>query len=182
MVIFVRSVCALAFGLVTICVEARESREVFLGLALQSYNVNYGDRGMSSPIPSDSGSGAYLSVGTNKLFGRHGLGFGIDVGKLAGHTELAYRALNYRYLIGDNMTIGAFFGASSLDTGLPQNGYYVGFSTTYLDLFYGFDLSATLRHGNGLARDRLLSDDPVSSRPDIFLDYTSAAMGLVWRF
>lgn len=95
---------------------------------------------------------------------------------------LALRALDYEYELNEAMRIGAFFGAATLDTGLPQNGYYTGVNASYLNIIDKLDLVVEARYGSGLARDRKLASDPSGDRTDMFLDFTSIALSLRWNF
>lgn len=133
------------------------------------------------------GTDYHLGLGIRNYFGaskNHLLGAGIDLDKALGKRIIGYRAVDYQYQFNSKIRSGLFLGAASLDSGLPQNGYYVGLNASWLKAFAGIDLSVELRQANGLSRDRLLDSDvrPPNGKPDIFLDITSVTAALNWRF
>lgn len=165
--------------------NAMATKEVSVQAGLQSYTVKQLEEDNSLPDESESGTGLHLGLSVKKGFGdhnQHWFGFGVDRDQIMGQRMLALRALDYEYQLTNQVRLGAFFGAATLDTGLPQNGYYTGFNASYLDIMKNLDLVAEFRHGNGLARDRRLQSDPMGERPDMFLDFTSLALSVRWSF
>jgi len=134
---------------------------------------------------SESSSGYQFGGGIRTAQGsqnQHIFGFGIDVTRVLGDSMVGVRALDYQYQINSQWRVGGFFGAATLDSGLPQNGYYGGINTSWLEQVLGADIMLEIRRGDGLARDRLLASDPPGYRPDIFLDFTGASLMLNWRW
>jgi len=135
---------------------------------------------------SDSGYNVAFVIKNN--FGRdknHFIGAGIDAHSILDERVIGYRAIDYEYKFNESWRLGGFFGAASIDSGLPQNGYYMGINGSYL-FTDSLSVSIEIKHGNGLARDRLLADDPEGdpeiNRPDIFLDYVATGILLNWHF
>ena len=97
---------------------------------------------------------------------------------------IGLRALDYERAIGKHVRIGGFFGAASVDTGKPQTGYYMGLNASYRMLNDRLGLVFEIKHGNGLARDRIEGDPPpsVEDRPDVFMDFVSTGLKLSWTF
>lgn len=133
--------------------------------------------------------GLYLSTALRKTFGasqKHKLGFGLDISEVNNDRMTGFRALDYQYQWLKNIRIGAFFGVASLDSGLPQNGYYTGVNTTYFpSAAQNWSLSVELSHGNGLGRDRVAElGDPLCRcrQNDIFLDFYRAAFKFDYYF
>ncbi|WGO98823.1 hypothetical protein QFX18_01955 [Saccharophagus degradans] len=160
--------------------------EFNLAAGLQSYSVQQLEEDNSLPDEAESGTGLHLGASVKNNYGdsnKHWFGFGVDIDRIMGQKMLALRALDYEYELNEDMRIGAFFGAATLDTGLPQNGYYTGVNASYLNIIDKLDLVVEARYGSGLARDRkLLASDPSGERTDMFLDFTSIALSLRWNF
>ncbi len=162
--------------------------EMHIGAGANYYSVNYTTGDLELDSENETGSGYHFNWGIRKSFGetqRHYIGAGLDIDDIAGNRVLGLKAIDYQYATGKNTRLGAFIGAASMDSGLPQNGYYYGAHATLNNFPGPFDLKAELRYGSGLARDRLLDDDPqdpVYNRPDIFNSYSSAAISLNYRF
>lgn len=131
-------------------------------------------------------SGYHLGFAIRNSYGlniNHHFGFGIDIDKINGDTLLALRALDYQYNLTPNWRTGVFLGAIKLESGAAQNGFYLGFNIMRDQWRKNLDLGFELRHGSGLARDRLPSErlNVTNNRPDVFLDYVSAVFFLSWR-
>ncbi len=173
------------FALLSISAQAVEFRA---SAGYQTHNADWLtlDPEFDNQDLSDSGYFFGLSlknrVGKNK---NHVIGAGIDFDSILDERVIGYRAIDYQYLINENYRLGGFFGAATIDTGLPQNGYYMGVNGSYF-LNKNISITMELRHGNGLARDRAFENDPRNdtdiNRPDIFLDYTAAGIQFDWHF
>lgn len=137
---------------------------------------------------SDTDVGYLLGLGVRTRYGyskRHHFGFGVDFGKINSDSILGLRALDYQYDIREKIRLGAFFGAAKLKSGASQNGFYLGAGLTFYEVWNKVNLGVELRHGNGLARDRLPSEqrpDGPRLKPDVFIDFVSLAFFLGWNF
>ncbi len=159
--------------------------EISINAGIQNHSVELDTGDAATDNQDSSDSGFHLGISIKNTYGQnknHYFGVGIDLDDILGDQVIGYRALDYERAFGNHWRAGAFFGAATLDSGLPQNGYYTGFNLSYDRFFENLGLSFEVRHGNGLARDRLLSSDPGGEKPDIFLDYTAVALQLRWTF
>lgn len=134
-----------------------------------------------------SDNGYYFGFSVRSAYGRDGkhlFGFGIDAMQIAGDRLIGYRALDYMYRVDNQWRLGVFFGAATLDSGLPQNGLYTGASVSRLNLIGNIDGMVSLNFGDGLARDRAFESDFIGmdNRPDIFLHFAAITTSLSWRF
>lgn len=179
---------ALLFGMSLFAASNKaHSYEAFFTVGYQKTLGRISDRGGITGIDlRPESTGYHLAIGLHKPFGesqRHWFGVALDYDDILESSLLGYRALDYLYQPNDNWRLGAFFGAASLDSGLPQNGYYTGASLSRLNAWsQPFDAILELRFASGLARDRRLPGDPQSTSPDIFLNYVSVALGFNYRF
>jgi len=161
--------------------------ETFVELGINTHSGKYNTQVASIDDHRESGNGVHLAVGIMRNFGqskKHWLGTGLDFDRMLGSRMTGFRAINYNYQLGKRARVGAYIGAASLDSGLPQNGYYRGANLTWQNLFANTDIALDARYASGLARDRLLESDPhpVTRQPDIFVDIFSTSLSLKWRF
>jgi hypothetical protein len=163
--------------------------EFSLSAGLQNHSGNWETLNTEFDAQDHSGSGYHLGFSLKNRFGKTGknyFGVGVDIDDILDSQLIGYRALDYQRVLSSNFRIGGFFGAASIDTGLPQNGYYLGGNIGYYMLNNKLGFTFEIRHGNGLSRDRKLADDPQSTadekRPDIFLDYVASALQVSWTF
>lgn len=167
---------------------ATHAVEFSVGAGYQSHDASWKTDNPAFDNRDFSDSGYYFSLGLKNEVGKnnkHLIGVGIDASEILNEQIIGYRAIDYQYAVNDSIRLGGFFGAASIDTGLPQNGYYMGANASYF-VTESLSIGAELRHGNGLARDRQEQlGDPVSETedvPDIFLDFTAFGLQLNWHF
>lgn len=159
--------------------------EPFIAIGINSHSIQTDFDNPQVDSQDIRDEGYHFSVGIRNAYGRserHLLGFGIDIDEVGSDTVIGYRALDYNYHLNKRIRFGGFFGAASIDTGLPQNGYYAGISMSVLKILWKLDLTLEFRRADGLARDRRPGSDPEGTRGDIFLDYNSPSAALTWRF
>lgn len=174
----------LCFGVISNHVAAYEK---LLSVGVQNHSIQQrtGDPNIDDEDLDDSSFHIGFRL-YNQINAKNLIGVGLDYDEVGSQKVLGYRAIDYRYLLSNRIHLGAFFGAASLDSGLPQNGYYYGFNASFLLIPEKLSLSFENKFGDGLARDRLLSTDPEDSsgenRPDIFLDYQAYVLALQWHF
>ncbi|WP_139309890.1 hypothetical protein [Teredinibacter haidensis] len=164
--------------------------EPYLNIGATYYSISYDTKNSTYDATKNTGSGYHLGFGIRNTFGsdnQHLLGTGIDIDQIDNQKLLGYRALDYQYKLNTNIRFGGFIGAASWNTGLPQNGYLTGINASYLPLSDKFDVMFEVRYASGLARDRLLEDDPentnpYSPQPDIFAVIMSSSLIINWRF
>lgn len=158
--------------------------EAFINIGYQYHRLENltGDLEFDSEQPSDNSY--HVSLGRRHfidLHKKHLFGFGLEVNEILGDTFWGLRATDYLYQLNQKWRLGAFFGAGTLASGRPQNGYYMGLSVHRLDFIPHADLGVELRYAWGLARDRLTTD-PAGVKPDIFTDFISPSIFLAFRF
>lgn len=165
---------------------AAESLEFRASAGYQSHNADWLTADPEFNNQDFSDSGIYFGISLKNRFGKnnnHLVGVGIDIDSILDERVIGYRAIDYQYVLNKKWRIGGFIGAATIDTGLPQNGYYLGANGSY---FFSekISLTAEIRHGNGLARDRVFESDPeqVTELPDIFLDYSAFGLQVDWHF
>ncbi len=151
----------------------------------QQHSVSW-DTGLEEIDEADhSGTGYHFGVLVHNHLGsslRHRLGVGVDYDEVDSMPLLGLRAVDYQYLLNSKVRLGAFIGAASLDSGFPQNGYYLGGRASW-DFNREWSLVAEFRHANGLARDRRGQFPPDElKRPDVFADVSVAGLQLEYRF
>jgi hypothetical protein len=163
--------------------------EFSLSAGLQSHSGNWETSNTEFDAQDYSGSGYHLGFSLKNQYGKTGknfLGVGVDIDEILDDQVIGYRAIDYQRALSSNFRIGGFFGAASIDTGLPQNGYYMGGNISYYMLNNKLGFTFEVRYGSGLSRDRKLADDPQNTtgdnRPDIFLDYVASALQVSWTF
>ncbi len=164
--------------------------EIQLTAGIQTHEVRFDttDPTIDNEQPSDTGY--HFGIAARRHLGKnqqHRFGFGVDVDEILGDTLIGLHALDYQYVWNEQWRSGFFFGAASLDTGASQNGFYFGTSVSATNVVQqGMDIVLEARAGSGLARDRLLPDDPPApeddNRPDIFLDFLAISLSLSYRF
>lgn len=175
------SFCLFLFCLIPPVIAAE--RYVLLGLSAQQADYSSGDSRIDSEKGRDTGyqlrMAARNSYGENQ---QHLLGLGLDVQRFIGDLLLGFRALEYQYQFNCDYRAGAFIGAMQLDSGAAQTGYYGGLNVSRLNTLLGADAVLELQYGHGLARDRLLPEDPQGRLPDMFMNVYVFNLGLAWRF
>ncbi|TVZ37928.1 hypothetical protein P886_2275 [Alteromonadaceae bacterium 2753L.S.0a.02] len=181
----VKTLKILFFSYAFVCAIPAQAAEYFLNLGTLAYRVKYLVGNEAIDNQRYNGNAITASVGIRNLMGsrqQHALGFGVDTYEVDNQRLIGLRAIDYQYQFNSWLRAGAFIGAATLDSGLPQNGYYLGVNFSVLKILYNTDVLFEYRNGNGLARDRLLKDDPEGVKPDIFADFNVAAIALNWRF
>ncbi|WP_045855505.1 hypothetical protein [Teredinibacter purpureus] len=174
--------CLIAALIVTLPLKVLAT-EIQIGIGLTQNNIQSDTENELVDRGTENGSSEAISFAVrNQYKEKHLLGAGIDYSNINGDRYLGIRAIDYQYVILEHTRVGAFIGAASINSGLPQNGYYLGFHVTQTNIFNFFDAGIELRYGSGLARDRLLSTDPQGEKPDMFLDITSLGILLSKRF
>lgn len=166
---------------------AQANNEIQLKLGLQSHKGTWDSERSDFDNQDHTGSAGYYGFSLKNKVGKsqkHFIGVGVDFDTILDDQVRGYRAIDYQYALFNNIRIGGFIGAASIDTGFPQNGYYTGFNLSYHLLKQKLGIGYELRIGDGLARDRK-SDldtpaDTSSPRPDIFLDFQVHSLFISW--
>lgn len=175
------STLCLVFLATTSSVYGGENK-IGLGITAYQGNWNTGDRALNEE--NTDGTGIHVSLSVREVYGRHEFGFGIDYDSIFDSRIIGLRALDYQRRFSQHFALGAFLGAATLDSGLPQNGYYLGVTGTRKNVFNKkVNVEFALRYGSGLARDKnLASDSQAGQFRDIFLDFWASTIALSWSF
>lgn len=172
--------------LLGLCLAESSVAEVQINAGWQKHQVRFDTQDTVIDASDPSDNGYHAGIAARKNLGksqRHWFGVGVDVSEILDQTLVGLRALDYQYQIYPHVRIGAFFGAATLDTGSMQNGYYTGINLTATDVgTKNLNVILEFRHGDGLARDRLLASDPEGTQPDIFLDFDALSLSVGYRF
>lgn len=133
---------------------------------------------------SDWKVGGHLHAGVQRPISAHSSwGMGLDLDSANGKTLVSFNALDYRYKLSDQFTLGAFLGGSRLQDGIPAWGYSGGFYGRWNDALAGADLELKYRHARQVARDKLLPGDPQNTvTQEIFRTVSVVSVSLVWPF
>ena len=110
---------------------ASHAYEPFIAIGINSHSIQTDFDNPEVDNQDINDEGYHVSVGIRNTYGkseRHLLGFAIEIDEIGSSTLIGYRALDYTYHLNRRIRLGGFFGAASIDTGLPQNGYYAGIS------------------------------------------------------
>lgn len=156
-----------------------------LSLGWQNYSATQLTGDAAIDDQNEAGNSYIAGITLYNRYGKnekHHIGTGIEFSEALDSTITGFRAIDYRYHLNQNISFGLFFGAASLDSGLPQNGYFAGISGHWQISNGPLGLGVEYRRADGLARDRLLEDDPDGEKPDIFVDIDSVALKLNWTF
>ena len=158
--------------------------QVNAGVSVYSVTLLSGDSLVNKETNSGEGGVLGFSVKAPRgMSGKHYWGVGLDIADIEGDLLLGYRAVDYQYAMTDTFRVGAFLGAASWDTGLPQNGYYFGLNASMENVFPRVGLKLEARVADGLARDTILDSDPKGEiTPDIFADIHSVVASVTYRF
>lgn len=175
----------LVFTVLLVITISSSAYETQLSLGWKSYSATQ-LTGDSTIDNQDENGNSYLAgIALHNRYGKsekHRLGTGVEFSRALNSTITGFRAVDYRYHLNQALSIGGFIGAASLDSGLPQNGYFAGFSGNWQFRNSPIGLGIEYRRADGLARDRLLKDDPEGEKPDVFVDIDSFALKLNWTF
>jgi hypothetical protein len=131
------------------------------------------------------GIAPHFAVGARRAVSeRSDLGVRAEFDDIDGDLLFSVRALDYRYRFSSSpLAVSVFLGASRLDLATPAYGYYYGAGVQWRNLFRNMDLGLDLRYGDKIARDKLLLNEPPSTkRPDSFYDLIGATLSLSYRW
>ncbi len=141
----------------------------------------------SAPITKSSVAfGAHFGLGARRaVSANNDLGVRVEVDQVDGHSLLGVRALDWRYRYGDGFALGLFAGADRYDLATPAYSIYFGGGLqwrNFLGALPGWDLGLDFRHGQNIARDKVLPTDISGPRPDSFYKIDSAVLYLSRNF
>ncbi len=167
--------------LVAALAAAPAHAELFVDIGAHASDVE--EVRVDVPARTSSDAGAHIGFGVRGDVGeRSTIGVRIEVDEgVESDVLLAVRAFDYTYHFNERFAATAFLGAARLDLPTAAYGYYLGGGVRFKDLMPNWDLGLELRHGDELARDNLLPDDPTPGFAT-FYDVTSVSVYLSRRF
>jgi hypothetical protein len=157
--------------------------EVFVDAGANSNRVKIDISDESARVTTKSTTAPHFAFGARRAVSDHSdLGARIEYDDIDGHSLIGVRAVDYRYRIGSHFAIGGFLGAARYDVDTPAYGIYGGVGLQFRNVLPGWDIGADARYASKVARDHVLSTDPVGNRPDSFYDITSTTLYITKRF
>lgn len=113
------------------------------------------------------------AVHSNRLQ-KHKLGLVVHYSEADDIALWSIRPLDYKYLIVSDFNLKLFFGVSRYDRETPAHGYYLGTGVEWTGWREDIGFNVEAAYGDKIARDRVLSTDPVREKADdIFYDVYS---------
>ncbi|MBV6417022.1 MAG: hypothetical protein CMLOHMNK_01655 [Steroidobacteraceae bacterium] len=175
-----------AFGVVASGPASRQrpdGAELFVDFGVNTNEVKVD---LDDTIPratTDREVAPHFGLGARRaVSARQDLGVRVEYDDIDGHSLLGVRALDYRFRVRGPIALTGFVGAARYDLATPAYGVYVGAGAQWREVLPRLDLSLDLRYASKVARDHLVTGDPVGARGDSFYDITSAALYLSYRF
>ena len=130
--------------------------------------------------------GPHLGLGARRaVSANNDLGVRLEVDGVEGHSLIGVRALDYRHRFGDAFAVSLFAGADRYDLATPAYSIYYGAGIEWRNLFGalpGWSLGLDYRHGQNIARDRVLPTDITGPRPESFYKIDSGVLYLTRHF
>jgi hypothetical protein len=123
------------------------------------------------------GVGVRRSVG-----GRSDMGARLEVDRLAGHTMLELRALDYRYRLTPGWAATAFFGFARYDAKTPAHGYYLGAGMQRREIRPGWDLNLEAHYLDRIVRKKVTAGESIIVWPNEFWSMLGVTASLSRRF
>jgi hypothetical protein len=159
--------------------------EIFVDVGL-TYGTVVKILGVDIPNERTSASTQpHFAIGARRrVSDRSDLGVRVEVDEADGISLVSIRAVDYRYRIGRQLGVGAFFGAGRYDIGLPAYGYYFGVGVQIRDILPNWDIGIDFRLHEKLGRDKVLASDPPSTpdRTRVFYDVESISLSMSRRW
>ncbi len=139
--------------------------EIFVDAGLQYSRVReYPLLSYQKRVTSSFEPDYHFGIGARRRVSqRNDIGVRLELDGMHGHSLMSLRAVDYRFRLGKQLALGAFFGVGRYDIELPAYGYYFGAGMSYRDLLPGWDLNFDYRHYDKITRDKGLPSDPESN-------------------
>lgn len=160
--------------------------EVFVDAGVNANEVNIDLNGSLPTTTSSLAFGPHFGLGARRaVSAQNDLGVRLEADQVDGHSLLGVRALDWRYRIGDSFALSGFAGANRYDLATPAYSIYFGGGLqwrNFLGALAGWDLGLDFRHGQNIARDKVLPTDISGPRPDSFYKITSGVLYISRHF
>jgi hypothetical protein len=136
----------------------------------------------SAPNTYQNSISPHLGVGVRRAVTTNGdLGVRAEFDDFHG-AMIALRALDYRYRLGENLALGAFFGFARYSAPTPAQGYYAGAGLTWRNILPKWDLSLDAREFDHVQRNKVLASDPQNGDSVEWYTMQAASLYLSRRF
>ncbi|HXY96002.1 MAG TPA: capsule assembly Wzi family protein [Steroidobacteraceae bacterium] len=161
--------------------------ELFVDAGVEVNQVRVDPNGALPIYSTPAGTGPHFGLGARRAVTQNGdLGVRAEFDNIDGHSLIGVRALDYRYRFGDAFAAGLFAGADRYDLATPAYSIYYGLGVEWRN-FLGtalrnWDLGFDFRHGQNIARDRLLPSDIQGPRPETFYKIDSGVLYISRHF
>lgn len=108
------------------------------------------------------------------------IGTKVELQYIDGTMLTAFRAIDYRYILGNRWQLGAFIGAAKYDFRSPAYGYTTGFGAFYRPKDWKeWSIGMEVQFMDKLARDKIHPDDKPSTPatgPDTFTNMAGVSL------
>lgn len=106
----------------------------------------------------------HVGVGARRrVSARNDIGVRVEFDRVNDVDLFSFRAVDYRFRLGEHLALTGFFGVGRYEIELPAYGYYIGGGFQYRNLFPGWDLALDYRFYDKMTRDKGLPSDPESN-------------------
>src|SRR5215472_2863386 len=160
--------------------------EWFVDAGVNASRVNIDLNGALPTTTTSLGFGPHFGIGARRAVSHNNdLGVRAEFDTVDGHSLIGVRPLDWRYRFGDAFALGAFGGVDRYDLATPAYSIYLGGGLqwrNFLGALRGWDLGLEVRHGQNIARDKVLPTDVSGPRPDSFYKITSGVLYISRRF
>jgi len=160
--------------------------EWFVDAGVAASRVHTDLNGSLPTTTSSWGAAPHFGLGARRAVAANDdLGVRLELDEVESHSLLGVRALDYRHRYGDRFAVSAFAGVDRYDLATPAYSICFGAGVEWRNLFGalpGWSLSVDYRHGQNLARDRVLPTDIMGPRPESFYKIDSGVLYLSRHF
>jgi hypothetical protein len=127
--------------------------------------------------------GPHVAIGARRAVSEsNDLGARLELDKVADHSLIGIRMLDYRHRFGKTFAVSAFVGAADYEQATPAESVYAGVGAQLRNLVPGWDVGADFRYYQNLARDHVLPTDVQGPRPETFYKISSVALSISRHF
>jgi hypothetical protein len=159
----------------------RVERFVDVGLRSGKLRLEY-DVGSVPPVDKTFGS-AHLGLGVRRLYTRHSdFGFRVELDNVRGRALLGLRTVDYRYRLGPQAAVTAFFGVARYSGPTVAMGWYAGAGLQWRNVLPKWDLAIDLNYGDKLQRTKNAAGEHFGTWTDAYYAMRAHTITLSRRF
>ena len=160
--------------------------EWFVDAGVNANEVNIDLNGALPTTTTSLAFGPHFGVGARRAVSTwNDLGVRLEVDGVQGHSLIGVRPIDWRYRFGESFALSAFGGVDRYDLATPAYSIYFGAGLqwrNFLGALPGWDLGLDFRHGQNIARDKVLPTDISGPRPDSFYKINSGVLYISRHF